>query len=48
VRGPQQVPVAALVVSAPVSRMTESEAGRVAAELLDRAAWLEGQLPGAT
>ena len=47
VRGPQQDPVAALVVSAPVSRMTAAEARRVAAELLDRAAWLEGQLPGA-
>jgi IclR family transcriptional regulator, acetate operon repressor len=48
VRGPQQVPVAALAVSAPVSRMTGAAAGRVAAELRDRAAWLEGQLPGAT
>jgi IclR family acetate operon transcriptional repressor len=48
VRGPQQVPVAALVVSAPVSRMTGAAAGQIAAELRDRAAWLEGQLPGAT
>jgi IclR family transcriptional regulator, acetate operon repressor len=46
VRGPQRVPVAALVVSAPVSRMTEAAATRVAAELRERADWLEAQLPG--
>lgn len=46
VRGPQRVPVAALVVSAPVSRMTEAAAARVAAELRERADWLEAQLPG--
>lgn len=46
VRGPQQVPVAALVVSAPVSRMTEAAVARVAAELRERAHWLETQLPG--
>jgi len=48
VRGPRRVPVAALTVSAPVSRMTEETAGRITAELLAQAAWLEGQLPGAT
>lgn len=46
VHGPQQVPVAALVVSAPVSRMTEAAVARVAAELRERAHWLEAQLPG--
>jgi DNA-binding IclR family transcriptional regulator len=46
VRGPQQVPVAALVVSAPVSRMTDAAAAKVAAELRERADWLESQLPG--
>jgi IclR family transcriptional regulator, acetate operon repressor len=48
VRGPQRVPIAALVVSAPVSRMTEAAAAKVAAELRERADWLESQLPGTT
>ena len=43
VRGPQLVPVAALVVSAPVSRMTEAAAAKAVAELRDRAGWLEAQ-----
>jgi IclR family acetate operon transcriptional repressor len=43
VRGPQQAPVAALVVSAPVSRMTEAAAAKAVAELRDRAEWLEAQ-----
>ena len=47
VRGPHQVPAAALVVSAPVSRMTEQAASRIKAELRERVAWLEGQLRGA-
>jgi DNA-binding IclR family transcriptional regulator len=51
VRGPQRAPVAALVVSAPVSRMTAAAAAKAAAELRDRADWLEAQwieaqLPG--
>jgi IclR family acetate operon transcriptional repressor len=46
VHGPQQVPIAALVVSAPVSRMTEAAAAGVAAELREQALWLEAQLPG--
>jgi len=48
VRGPQQVPVAALTVSAPVSRMTEERAGMIKAELLAQAACLEGRLSGDT
>lgn len=48
VRGPQQVPVAALVVSAPVSRMAEAAAASAAAQLCEQAAWLTAQLPGAT
>jgi IclR family transcriptional regulator, acetate operon repressor len=47
VRGPHQVPAAALVVSAPVSRMTDQAASRIKAELRERVAWLEGQLRGA-
>jgi len=46
VRGPQQVPVAALVVSAPVSRMTGEKAAGIAAQLRERADWLEARLPG--
>jgi len=46
VRGPR--PEAALVVSAPVSRMTDETAARIEAGLRERAAWLEGQLRGAT
>ena len=48
VHGRQHVPVAALVVSAPVSRMTEETAEKVKNELRQQAAWLEGQLPGTT
>jgi IclR family acetate operon transcriptional repressor len=46
VMGPQQVPVAALVVSAPVSRMTKATTAGVAAALRERADWLEARLPG--
>jgi DNA-binding IclR family transcriptional regulator len=48
VRGPQRLPVAALTVSAPVSRMSDETTEKVKAELRERAAWLEGQLSGAT
>ena len=48
VRGPQPRPAAALVVSAPVSRMTEQAAEKVKRELREQAAWLAGQLPGAS
>jgi len=48
VRGRQHVPVAALVVSAPVSRMTAETTEKIKNELREQAAWLEGQLPGAT
>jgi IclR family transcriptional regulator, acetate operon repressor len=48
VRGRPYVPVAALVVSAPLSRMTEQAAEKIKSELREQAAWLEGQLPGAT
>jgi len=48
VRGRQHVPVAALVVSAPLSRMTEESAEKIKNELREQAAWLEGQLSGAT
>ena len=48
VPGPQQVPVAALVVSAPVSRMTEEASERVKKLLREQSAWLAGQIPGAT
>ena len=47
VRNPQQRPAAALVVSAPVSRMTDEAAAKIEAELRDRVAWLEGKLRGA-
>jgi IclR family transcriptional regulator, acetate operon repressor len=47
VHGPQRVPVAALVVSAPVSRMAEPAISTVTAALRDRAAWLESHLAGA-
>ena len=46
VLGPQQVPVAARAVSAPVARMTEAAAAGAAAELRERAAWLTAQLAG--
>ena len=45
VRGPRP---AALVVSGPVARMTDETADRIVSELRERAAWLEGQLRGAT
>ncbi len=48
VRGPQQRSSAALVVSAPVSRMTGQATDRIKAELRERATWLEGQLRRAT
>ena len=48
VRGAQQLPVAALVVSAPVSRMSEESADKIKAALREHAAWLERQLAGAT
>lgn len=48
VRGRQHVPVAALAVSAPVSRMTEQAAEKIKNELREQAAWLEGQLSGPT
>jgi IclR family transcriptional regulator, acetate operon repressor len=48
VRGRQHVPVAALVVSAPVSRMTEETTEKFKSELREQAAWLADQLPGAT
>src|SRR4051794_3258667 len=48
VRGRPHLPVAALVVSAPLSRMTELAAEKIKNELREQAAWLEGQLPGAT
>ena len=48
VRGRQHVPVAALVVSAPLSRMTEETTEKIKNELREQAAWLEDQLPGAT
>jgi IclR family acetate operon transcriptional repressor len=47
VRGPRPQPAAALVVSAPVSRMTGKAVAVIEAELRERAAWLEGQLRGA-
>ncbi|HEU5417742.1 MAG TPA: IclR family transcriptional regulator [Streptosporangiaceae bacterium] len=46
VRDPQQGPVAALVVSAPVSRMTDDSAARIAAELREHARRLAAGLPG--
>ncbi|HXW46769.1 MAG TPA: IclR family transcriptional regulator [Streptosporangiaceae bacterium] len=47
VRGPQRVPVAALVVSAPVSRMTGQAADTIRTALRERATWLESQLSSA-
>jgi DNA-binding IclR family transcriptional regulator len=48
VPGPQGLPAAALVVSAPVSRMTGQAAEKIEQELREQAAWLAAQLPGAT
>jgi DNA-binding IclR family transcriptional regulator len=48
VRGRPHVPVAALVVSAPASRMTGPVTEKVRCELREQAAWLESRLPGAT
>ena len=47
VRGPRRVPVAALVVSGPVSRMTAEATGKITSELRGQAAWLEARLPAA-
>jgi IclR family acetate operon transcriptional repressor len=46
VRGPRPQPAAALVVSAPVSRMTGQAVAAIEAELRKRAAGLESQLRG--
>ena len=46
VRGPRPQPASALVVSAPVSRMTGQAVAAIEAELRGRAAWLERQLRG--
>ena len=48
VRGPQRLPMAALAVSAPMSRMSDQATEKIAAELRDRAAWLQAQVLGAT
>jgi DNA-binding IclR family transcriptional regulator len=48
VPGPQGLPAAALVVSAPVSRMTGQAAEKISQELREQATWLAAQLPGAT
>jgi IclR family acetate operon transcriptional repressor len=48
VPGPQGLPAAALVVSAPVSRMTNQAAEKISQALREQAAWLAVQLPGAT
>jgi DNA-binding IclR family transcriptional regulator len=48
VPGSQGLPAAALVVSAPVSRMTGQAAEKIEQELREQAAWLAAQLPGAT
>ncbi len=48
VPGPRHAPVAALVVSAPVSRMTDETASAIGARLRDEAARLAGQLLRAT
>jgi DNA-binding IclR family transcriptional regulator len=48
VRGRPHVPVAALVVSAPLSRMTEQTTMKIQNDLREQAAWLEDQLPSAT
>ena len=47
VRGSQRLPVAALVVSGPVSRMTAEATGKITSELRGQAAWLEARLPAA-
>jgi IclR family acetate operon transcriptional repressor len=47
VRGPREQPAAALAVSAPVWRMTGPVTDTIAAELRERATWLESQLRGA-
>jgi DNA-binding IclR family transcriptional regulator len=46
--GPRNVPVAALVVSAPVSRMTDATARAIGGRLCDEAARLAGLLLRAT
>jgi len=48
VRGPQRLPMAALTVSAPMSRMSGQATEKIAAQLRDRAAWLQAQVLGAT
>jgi IclR family acetate operon transcriptional repressor len=48
VRGPRERPAAALAVSGPVWRMTRAVTDTIAAELRERAAWLEDRLRGAT
>jgi DNA-binding IclR family transcriptional regulator len=48
VRGPRERPAAALAVSGPVWRMTGAVTDTIAAELRERAAWLEDRLRGAT
>ena len=48
VRGPQRLPMAALTVSAPMSRMSGQATDEIAAELRERAAWLQAQVLGAT
>ena len=48
VRGPQRLPMAALAVSAPMSRMSAQATDKIAAELRERAAWLQDQVLGAT
>ena len=45
---PRSGPAAALVVSAPVSRMTEQAAEKIKQELREQAAWLAARLPGGT
>ncbi len=48
VAGPHGRPAAALVVSAPVSRMTGQAAEKITQELREQATWLAAQLLGAT
>ena len=48
VRGPQRLPMAALAVSAPISRMPGQATDKIAAEVRERAAWLQAQVLGAT
>ena len=48
VRGPGWQPATALAVSVPMSRMTGQATDTIMSELRERAAWLEGQLRGAT